>query len=225
MADPTTPNESREINGEESITEAVKKVSAKINSIVETLGKDPPATVIRTYPDHYFVTKYPDGYMSIAVNTDILGGYGYNHNTRYIPPELRKDGEETGGETRQIYLARFSETDTDGTGIHGYEPSGINSPWELFVGVHTDMQTVPQIKALLEKRPNMAYILGSYYYFDDEGNYEKNMILPPGIEDDRPVLETFGDTGFRRIKCEIEPGEFELISFALGVLEKGAQAN
>lgn len=220
MSSDLVPNEPTSNHDNERLRLASKHIAEKIDSIIEKLGGSAPPEEKSSFPlERYHVEKHSDGYISIETKTDILGGYGYDHT--YLPPELRKDSEER-RETRRIYLYRSAEEDTKGSQL--YKPLQVDTRCELYVGVHTDTLTMPQVENMLAKDSQKAYFLGSYYYFDRHGNYGKGIMLPSEIKDERPVLRTLS-SGLRYIKCELEPGEFELVEFALGILEEGANAN
>ena len=210
----TVPEDPRETGGDKYLAENAKKISGKMASIITIIEEKIPATDFSLHSSDQLRTQRNqnhDGSIFISTNTDLIGGYGENVND----DNDRQDDEDK-KERRNIVLSKYTKENI-------YASSKINSPYVLFIGIHADIETLLQVKSLSEKDPNKSYLLGSHYYFDGEGNYDKIILLPPEVKDDRPALRTFDD-GVRTVRCKIEPGEFEQVRAALNILEEGAKA-
>jgi len=195
---------------QESYREFARQYAIRIRGILDSINGGSPTEMIFRTKDNCLIEIGNDGYKSIAKSVNNIGGVGRD--------DSYGDGN---GDRRILYLKQDLG---EKRGFHLEVPLGVKAPYELYIGIHTDVITLPHAKEFLDKHPEHARLIGTYYYFDEEGNFGKAVLLPRYIEDNRPILKTFGkDSSGRFVVSEMEPGDFELVDFALGILEEGAR--
>lgn len=59
---------------------------------------------------------------------------------------------------------------------------GVDTYYTLKLGLHTDELTRPQVEALAQTNPDIRQSIGSFYWFDNKGNYVKASALPSSVE-------------------------------------------
>lgn len=98
----------------------------------------------------------------------------------------------------------------------------------LMIGVHTDMQTMPKVRDLHEKKVEVKEKHGAarspienqlytQYYFDKDGSFAKIVFIPYDIQDNRPTIKGFeNNLKFTRgVKGEMTSLDVELVGFGL----------
>jgi len=83
----------------------------------------------------------------------------------------------------------------------------IDTPYSLFAGTHEDEDTRDKIEEMSELGiSSLTFLLGSYYFFTNEGKYAKVVSLPSNIIDKRPVITYAG--GRKYVEGKMKPEEF-----------------
>jgi len=196
---------------QERYRELARQFAMRTSGIMGSINGGSPTEMIFWTKDSCLIDIRKGGYKSIGKNVDNIGGVGGDISY----------GDGDSGK-RIMYLQQDSREKP--TGFHLEVPLGVKASYELYVGIHTDVITLSNAKEFLDKHPEQTHLIGTYFYFDEEGNYGKAVLLPRYIEDNRPTLRTFEkDSSDRFVQSEMKPGDFELVDFALGVLEEGVK--
>jgi hypothetical protein len=93
---------------------------------------------------------------------------------------------------------------------------GVNSPYVLMIGLHTDEATREAIEVKLEAEEFPA--VDTEYYFDSDGNYAKVSYLPVDLVDGDHVLDRSGPKDYQNQVTEMTPADFERVRYALPIL-------
>lgn len=199
------------IQKQEVSVEEARNRAAKINDIEEDILTTAKAFSIGNYYDDPDATEGPVNIvvhnyssvdklnLSVTGFTDELGGMGD------IMPISKG---------RAINFRASDELKKELT-----EDFGVKTDRYFGVSLFTDAKTFEEIKKLREEGKIWDELMYTYYYFDEEGNSAKRILLPVNFPDDRPVLNS--DEYYKSIIEPLSAGDFDLAERTITLLKDG----
>ncbi len=95
------------------------------------------------------------------------------------------------------------------------DENSVDKRTRLVLWLHTDPKTAQAAEALDPQSKNK---LGTIYYFDQNGNHEKAVLLTGEIEDERENIGLAFDHKGKAVNEKMSPEDFELAGTALQLL-------